>query len=148
MSETAALDSFHLGVKAIILNLNRKVLLLERNHPIKGLYWDLPGGRLQKGETPKETLFREIKEETGLKITGEVTPFATVLTDIRIPTGNACVGLIFSIFRYDLSVLFKPVLSNEHINYGWFTPIETSQKLKTQSQYPHELIKNLEDLTT
>lgn len=138
------IDFFHLGVKALIFNPAGKILLLERNHPIKKLYWDIPGGRLQKGETPKATLYREVKEETGLVMTGEVTPFSTVLTDIRIPIDNTSVGLIFSIFRYDLSAPFQPLLSDEHINFGWFTPIEASQKLK--AQYSSELIQHLEKL--
>lgn len=31
--------------------------------------FDLPGGRIHKGETPKEGLHREIKEELGVEIT-------------------------------------------------------------------------------
>ena len=30
--------------------------------------WDLPGGRVQFGESPNQTLHREIKEETGLDV--------------------------------------------------------------------------------
>lgn len=30
--------------------------------------WNLPGGRMETNESPQETLRREVKEETGLKI--------------------------------------------------------------------------------
>jgi ADP-ribose pyrophosphatase YjhB (NUDIX family) len=42
-------DCFHLGVKVLLSTNEHKILLLEKQHCIKGIYWDLPGGRLQKG---------------------------------------------------------------------------------------------------
>lgn len=135
------IDSFYVGVKALIFNEEGRVLLLERDHPIKKIYWDIPGGRLHKGESLMDTLVREVKEETGLDDTHEFYPFTTVLTDIRIPIYEDSVGLIFSIFRCNLSVPFQPILSSEHINFGWFTPFEAAQKLKVQ--YPIEFIENL-----
>lgn len=135
------IDSFHVGVKALIFNVEGQVLLLERDHPIKKIYWDLPGGRLQKGESLIDTLMREVQEETGLATFHQFDHFTTVLTDIRIPIRDDSVGLIFSIFRVNLSLPFQPILSSEHINFGWFTPFEAAQKLKTQ--YPAEFIESL-----
>lgn len=60
-------DCFHLGVKVFLYDNESKVLLLERQHRVKGTYWDLPGGRLQKGETVMETLQREVESETNDK---------------------------------------------------------------------------------
>lgn len=60
-------DCFHLGVKALIFNEKNKMLLLERHHPSKKMYWDIPGGRLLRGESLIETLIREVKEETGFE---------------------------------------------------------------------------------
>lgn len=140
------IDSFHVGIKALIFNEQGQVLLLERNHPTKKLYWDIPGGRLHKGESPMDTLIREIKEETGLESNSmhKYQHFITVLTDIRIPIQDDSIGLIFSIFHLNLSTPFQPILSNEHINFEWFTPFEASQKLK--AQYPKEFLEKLTKL--
>lgn len=58
-------DIFQLGIKAVIRNNLGQILLLQVN-PAKlrnwqgDAYWDLPGGRIQKGATVLETLRREI----------------------------------------------------------------------------------------
>jgi mutator protein MutT len=44
----------------------RRVLLVKRAHaPFAGL-WSLPGGKCEKGETPRATVIRELEEETGI----------------------------------------------------------------------------------
>lgn len=137
-------DCFHLGVKALILNAQKNVLLLERHHPIQGIYWDIPGGRLQKGESQIDTLLREVKEETGLNHEGEIYPFIMTQTNIRIPIFEGDCGLIFSIFLINLSHSFTPILSNEHVIFEWCTPQNAAEKLKRQ--YPHDLIDKMRRL--
>lgn len=139
--KTCNLDSFHIGVKALIFNNEKNILLLERDHPIKKLYWDLPGGRVQKDESIHETLLRELKEEIGLETPSILHPFGMFLTNIRIPAQEESVGLIFSIFKCYLSNQFHPVLSKEHINFEWLAPLQTSERLKLQ--YPLEFIEKL-----
>jgi 8-oxo-dGTP pyrophosphatase MutT (NUDIX family) len=48
---------------AIILHSDRILLVKARDKA----GWQLPGGRMEVGETPVEALAREIKEETGLE---------------------------------------------------------------------------------
>jgi len=52
---------------------NNKVLIVQRekielgsNHTL--LHWVFPGGRIEKGETEEEALFREVSEETGRSV--------------------------------------------------------------------------------
>jgi len=137
-------DTFHLGVKALIRNPNKEILLLERITKFNKTYWDLPGGRLQKGEFLLETLKREILEEIGLNDIGHIQPFVTVLTDIRIQnTQEEDVGLIFSIFLCDIPYPFSPELSDEHVDFKWVTATECVKKL---SQYPIPFIDKLANL--
>ncbi len=136
-------DCFHLGAKAIIRNPVKKILLLEREPKSKKNYWDLPGGRLQKGESLIETLRREVEEETGLDQLLEIHPFSMFLTDTRIPINNENVGLIFSVFLCDVPS-FSPRLSEEHIRFEWFTAVEAAQKL---TQLPTEFKTKLIELS-
>jgi ADP-ribose pyrophosphatase YjhB (NUDIX family) len=55
------------GVYAL-LKYKRKIILIKKGRgPYKGR-WDLPGGKIDFGESPAEALEREVKEETGLKL--------------------------------------------------------------------------------
>lgn len=136
-------DTFHLGVKALIRNPNKEILLLERKSKFNKNYWDLPGGRLQKGESLLETLTREVMEEVGINDIGRIEPFITVWTDIRIQNAKDDVGLIFSTYLCDINYLFSPKLSDEHIGFKWLTAHQCLEKLK---QYPALFTEKLASL--
>jgi len=52
-----------IGVKALVINQNQQVLLVE-HHYVQG--WHLPGGGIKYGESPQAAVMRELKEETGI----------------------------------------------------------------------------------
>jgi 8-oxo-dGTP diphosphatase len=49
---------------------DRVLLLKRRKHPYPGL-WTGPGGKVDPGESPAECAVRELREETGLGVTGQ-----------------------------------------------------------------------------
>ena len=51
------------GVKGIVRKNDDFLVLVKQDGSL-----DLPGGRIEKGETIKSALWREINEETGLKV--------------------------------------------------------------------------------
>lgn len=54
------------SVKALLQHNSYFLVLKEELH--KGDIWDLPGGKIQYGESPKEALHREVKEELDIDI--------------------------------------------------------------------------------
>jgi len=55
------------GMGAVILDQGRVVLVKRKFPPLAG-EWSIPGGRLKIGETQREGLVREAREETGLTV--------------------------------------------------------------------------------
>ena len=53
-------------VSAVIID-GKKVLLIYRINKSRK-YWVFPGGRVEVGETPKNAIIREVKEETNLDV--------------------------------------------------------------------------------
>ncbi len=135
-------DTFHLGIKALIRSKDGKVLLLKVNKAaLKDHsgepYWDIPGGRVQEGNTIEETLLREVEEETGINDVSGVKPISMVLSNIRIPLkdgGN--VGLILAIYECTIPEEAPIILSEEHVEYKYFDPIEAAELLSIK--YPKE----------
>jgi 8-oxo-dGTP diphosphatase len=140
-------DTFHLGIKAFIHNHEGKVLLMRVN-PAKlnggrKDYWDLPGGRVQVGDSIEATLKREVMEETGMAQITDIQPISMVLSNLRIPVGDGkTVGLILSVYACTVSD-DTVVLSDEHIAYDWFTPNEAAKLL--QVKYPQNFCETIKD---
>ncbi len=67
MAKKKPIQLTRFGVYAILKHKNKFILVQKGKGPFKGR-WDLPGGKTDFGETPEQTLKRELIEETGLKL--------------------------------------------------------------------------------
>ncbi len=56
------------GAKALVVSNGRFVMVQRDNNPniLNPNKWNLPGGAIEAGETPKEALLRELKEEINI----------------------------------------------------------------------------------
>lgn len=113
---------FFVGQKAFIEKDGKVLILID---PEMGV--DLPGGKLQEGETDiAEALKREVMEETGMTI--EVgKPFVTWIYRIPTDTGHRSAGkLIFNIGYGCIYTSGDIRLSPEHSSYQWVRKEEYS----------------------
>jgi len=122
-------QTFNIGVKALILQDNRLMLLKRRDHNA----WEMPGGRINVGEEIEETLLRELAEELpGLG------PFAVggiihaQPTEFTLPNGNRLM-LLFLAVHAKLRLPAEVILSAEHEAMTWLTAAEF-EGLKLQPQ--------------
>ncbi len=117
------------ATKAIIYDKDGNILTIKRcNKYNRPLTWDLPGGNLDFGEKLEDNLIREIREETGLRV-----------------SSLSMLGLIENLDDKDLfrvtvcytvkTKITKVVLSHEHIAFKWVTPDEF---LKLKAYTPHK----------
>jgi len=67
MSSPEYPDRPQLAVGAIVMR-HHEVLLVKRGRPPGEGLWAVPGGRVKLGETLKEAVEREVREETGLVV--------------------------------------------------------------------------------
>ncbi len=137
-------DCFHLGIKTLLRNTEGKLLLLEKRSKNSVSYWDIPGGRINVGESINEAIQRELLEEIGLKEVIKVTPLITFPTNIRIQTPQQNVGLILSVYLGKIDQNFVPQLSSEHKSFSYFLLEEVIEQFK--AQYPPVFLEALEKL--
>ena len=89
----------HLGVYALIEVRGSIALILKSRGPYTGS-WDLPGGKIEFGESPVEALTREVQEEVGLRLSSATLVDAlSVRVDFKDEFGEAVelhhLGVIF-----------------------------------------------------
>lgn len=56
------------AVRCYLIKDNKVVIIKYKKSNKKEEYYDIPGGKIEDGETPEQAAVREMKEETGLEI--------------------------------------------------------------------------------
>lgn len=71
-----------LGVRGLVLDERGRVLLIEHTY-LPG--WYMPGGGVERGETPEEALGREMVEEAGVRLTARPVLLSSHDNGARFP---------------------------------------------------------------
>jgi len=104
---------FRVSIKGVLL-VDGKAVLVRNDR--RG--WELPGGGLEIGETPEETLEREFEEELAVKVE-PLRLLDSYLFEV-LPGRHVFIVTYGCRLRGE----FKPALSEEHSAFGLYAPGE------------------------
>ena len=125
----------HFSVGAIIKKRNRILLTFPHNFPFE---YKFPSGHIKKGEPSKKALYREVKEETGLRVISSKLLFHEVLDWDPCSRGVD----IHEWYLFEVEVKGKIDKSNkEVIRFKWSLPGEI-KNLKINKVYQYWLQKS------
>jgi len=125
-----------------------KLLLMQRNpQKPQGGTWCVPGGKLEKGETPLDAVIREVNEECGIQLCKENLRYCRKVF-VRFPEND----FVLHLFKAKLSAApgILRIALKEHSDYRWVTLDEAVQmnlipggKENLYLQYPKLKIKKV-----
>ena len=117
------------GVGAIVVG-NKGVLLARRDKPPGEGLWSIPGGGVELGENQKESVIREVLEETGVQC--EVLKLVSTADLITLDEADT-VEFHFLLNHYlarAISDDIKPEFPDGEV--GWFHPEELPEDMVNQ----------------
>ena len=129
--------------KLIIVDGDNKYLMMRRSgHPVFGNDPDLPGGTLEDGEVPLQTMVREVYEEAGIVIDDAETRLLYAGTDYSSHHATH-----YSLYIVTLAQRPAIVMSWEHSSYEWLTlEVFLEQAKAANDTYMQMVYHTLEDI--
>jgi 8-oxo-dGTP diphosphatase len=125
------LPSFVAASAALLTDRHDRVLLVQTHHRD---YWSWPGGMVDDGETPDQTVTRELAEELGLV----VKPGALLVlewTPIRGKRPKPLVQFIFDSGTVEDPDTVRILDTEEIADLGWFEPSEAIHILNPATKH-------------
>lgn len=111
--KNSIMKAYGLTVRGIIKNENSEILIVKR-HPKSRTdpeMWELPGGKVEKGEHFADALVREIKEETNLDV--NVGDFAEAIQNDYSHKRTVQLMMYLENIRGEVKI------SEEHTDWMW-----------------------------
>ena len=96
-----------------IIIVNGKVLLVQQRKPSAYGLWSYPGGHVEAGETPEQAVYREVREELGVRLVN-AQPFKVY--QLATPTGDLELNTFTGNIEGNITLK-----DDELLAYGWFS---------------------------
>lgn len=120
-------------VTCAIIKKGNKILIAQRSelmsHPLR---WEFPGGKVKKGESPENSIIREIREELNIEI----------LIDRMLPSVCHDYGILkINLIPFVCKLKSGEILLQEHKSFAWIEKHQVSNFDLLEADI--ELIKTL-----
>lgn len=109
--------SYRIPVVAGIIHQDGKVLIAQRKDGWRHAFkWEFPGGKVEKGESPREALKRELQEELNIEVVvgRELTRY-----EYAYPRGATILLIFLEVTRFDGQMhgpIFEQIKWEEYVN--------------------------------
>jgi 8-oxo-dGTP diphosphatase len=130
---------FKIRVGVVVLDADKRILLARQN---KRLFWVLPGGTLEQGESVGECAVREIKEEANLDIT--LGPLLYV-GDFFTPDGRQVLDMVF--FGHLQGGVLQRETSENLDEIGFYSKTEAIGKILKPEKVFEAIFASWENIT-
>lgn len=130
-------EDFHLSVLAVVARKDGKFLITKRvmTKPWAAGLWEVSGGAVQAGETSKDAVLREVKEETGLDVSGFQGGFFSSYKRINSEEGN---NYFVDIYRFVGDFTEEDIVLQEEETDGFrIATLEEIKELGEQDLFLH-----------
>ncbi len=126
---------YRVAVRALIVSDNKTLAVKEADG---GDWWAIPGGGVDYGESFKDCLLREIKEEIGVPNSSVISDFQIVHYNIgKVVNGVPRMNVFFKV-----SVPRDKIIKTDHVEkWGWFAQDEFMELGMNPSYDKVELVK-------
>jgi 8-oxo-dGTP diphosphatase len=81
--------------------------------------WELPGGTQEPGETTRQAVVRELREETGIHVV-DLTFAAVAEFDLTKPERRE----LLAVYQVQLQVVPRLTVNDEALDFRWWPPSE------------------------
>ena len=130
------------GVGAIIIQNGRILIVRRGSEPGKGK-WSVPGGLVELGETVKQTVVREVKEECGLDV--EVDKLIDVVDSMTFDE-NGKLKYHFVILDFFVKLKGGELKPGNDAKEALWVPLEEVEKYDLTRTFRDFLKRNMEKL--
>ncbi|MBN8827773.1 MAG: NUDIX domain-containing protein [Sphingobacteriia bacterium] len=117
------MDSIHIITRAIITSNNHLLVCFDPRRPQNDIYYYLPGGHVEHGESVETSVIRELKEETGFEFTiekflGVFEHYFNPISSVKV-CHNHEYNFLFKVNSKEMH--FKSLLPQieSHVNFKW-----------------------------
>ena len=98
---------------------NERFMICQRpEHKARGLLWEFVGGKVEEGESDKQALIRECREELGITLT---------VQDMYAETVHEYPDITVHLKLYNAFIAYGTPILFEHKAFRWITPEEIPQ---------------------